>query len=112
METLDIDFSDSATVDLTPRILSDISGGGMEQRAEDGINTVLQKWNIAFNKRKGDTIDAVYQFLKAQQGYKSFWWTPYGEVSPRRFICPSVNVTFDNYTAVQSLSFSLEEVPL
>lgn len=86
-------------------------GDGYEQRTPNGINNNLQKWQMAFTKRSGADIDAVYDFLEARGGVESFDWVPRGEVTARTFVCRKWTRLFDAYDVVQSISFSLEEVP-
>lgn len=94
-----------------PKVRAAKFGDGYEQRVPEGINNNLQKWSMAFTKRSGTDVDAVYDFLEARGGWESFDWTPRGEATARRFVCRKWNRTFDVYDVVQSISFVLEEVP-
>ena len=94
-----------------PRVKTSRFGDGYEQRVADGINNILQKWQISFTRRSEIDIDYVYDFLRARGGVESFDWTPRGEATARIFVCRKWNRKFDVYNVVQGISFTLEEVP-
>lgn len=59
---------------LTQRTRSAQFGAGYEQSAGDGLNTETQSWDLTFTGPKARII-AIRNFLRAQQGYKSFLWS-------------------------------------
>jgi phage-related protein len=97
-------------VEHIPRVRLAKFGDGYEQRVQDGINNDPQKWTMAFSKRSGTDIDGVDDFFKARGGYESFFWTPRGEATPRKFVCRKWTRKYDVYDVVQSINFVLEEV--
>lgn len=66
-------------------------GDGYAQRIRTGINTNLQAWSLSFQNRDPDEGAAIDAFLLARGGAESFDWTPPGEISTRKFICPTWN---------------------
>ena len=98
-------------LEKVPKVKVAKFGDGYEQRVADGINNNLQKWTASFTRRSGTDIDAVYDFFEARGGYESFEWMPRGEVALRKFVCRKYTRKFDVYDVVQSISFTLEEVP-
>ena len=94
----------------TPRVLKVVFGDGYQQRAQDGINHNPQRWRVTFNKRSGTDVEGVYDFLEARGGVDYFLWTPRGEDSARKFICPSYTRTYDHKDVVQGITFEIEEV--
>lgn len=58
---------------LTQRNRSAQFGSGYEQSAGDGLNTETQSWDLTFTGQKARIME-IRNFLKAQQGYKSFLW--------------------------------------
>ena len=71
----------------TPRIRSLKFGDGYEQRYGDGLNPILQTWNLSFNNRPVSDIDAIEAFLVGRGGVKNFLWTPPRQSTAKRFIC-------------------------
>lgn len=53
-------------------------GDGYKQVAANGINNVSQSWPLTFKALKIDNSDLleIMNFLDANQGFKSFYWTP------------------------------------
>lgn len=71
------------TGNISLRTLTTNFGDGYSQDAADGINPVMQSWNVQFRGPTnpgrcvpGVSIAAVEGFLIARGGYESFWWTP------------------------------------
>lgn len=111
MDTLTFDIHHAATKTSTPRLLMNAAGGEYTQSVVDGIHSNLQRWQIQYTKRAGADIKAVSDFFVQHRGYKAFFWTPGGEASPRKFICPEHTRVLDHYDVVQSITATLEEVP-
>jgi phage-related protein len=58
--------------DSTPRTLSAKFGDGYEQRAPDGINSLLRTWTWAFNNRSMVETGEITDFLKLKNGVTEF----------------------------------------
>jgi phage-related protein len=57
------------------RVLKAQFGDGYQQTAADGINNETQSWPLQF-RGKAAFITPIRDFLRARQGYQSFFWTP------------------------------------
>jgi phage-related protein len=73
-------------------------GDGYEQRIGDGINSIVESWDLTFSGRTLAEIDLIDTFLEAQAGVYAFYWaTPRGVT--RKFKCvewkPSYSHAFD-----------------
>ncbi|WP_085696271.1 phage tail protein [Pseudomonas sp. B26(2017)] len=69
---------------ITQRTWSNDFGDGYSQAGGIGINTKSESWDISAVGRlktattAGDQLQEIRDFLDAQEGYKSFLWTPPG----------------------------------
>jgi len=73
--------------EVTPRILRADFGDGYAQRSGDGINTMRQVRNLAWNVLTFADADTIEAFFAARSGVESFYWTAPDEASPRRWLC-------------------------
>lgn len=71
-----------------PRVLSQSYGDGYTQRVRDGINTILPGWELTFSNRTMAVYQAIRDFLRARGGVEAFLFTPPGESTARKVICP------------------------
>lgn len=79
-------LSTHAEMSEEPRVLAAKFGDGYEQRAEDGINTMLQVWDLKFERMQPEVGKAIRDFLKARKGVEAFYWTTkFGET--KKFTC-------------------------
>ena len=69
------------------RVLEAGFGDGYSQRAGDGINTVMDTWNVSWNCLNATDYNELNDFFEDNQGYISFEWTPVGETVEKKFIC-------------------------
>lgn len=46
------------------------------QSVANGINNKVDQWNVSLTDVYADELAPVTAFLDAQQGFKSFYWTP------------------------------------
>jgi phage-related protein len=97
----------NANVTKAPRVKTAVFGDGYQQRAADGINQILQAWQLSFQLSKTD-IDAIDTFLSTKNGVTSFTWTP-GTGSEIKVVCRewSRNIMSPH---VGSLSAKFEQV--
>lgn len=70
-------------------------GDGYEQRAENGINSLPEIWDLAFNNRDLADANAIDTFFKDRKGVTYFEWTTPTGVSGK-FICRTWNYTLVN----------------
>ena len=83
-----IDCTFGTPVSYAPRVLKNAYGNGYEQRVGDGLNTVAEKWTVAWQGIAWSECLEINTFLKAQKGYLPFLWTPPGE-APLQVKCES-----------------------
>ena len=98
-----------ASMKRTPRIRSVKFGDGYEQRGPDGIHADLQSWDVTFQDRTTEEIDAIETWFADRYGVIPFPWTPPFSATARRFVCRSwsrVPHVFD----CESISATFEEV--
>ncbi len=83
-------------------------GDGYSQRQPSDINNARQRWSLNLPQKEGQTIKTMEAFFESNIGL-SFLWTPPDDAA-RKFVCRSWNRTYNNYTKIQSLTATLEEV--
>lgn len=76
-------------------VLSARFGDGYEQRGADGIHSLKRSYQISVKAGNGcgtTTNEALEAkaFLEQTYGYISFLWSPPGEPTAYRFVCPGV----------------------
>lgn len=86
MSTFSYGVDWSAQMAVTPRVITAKFGDGYEQRAADGINTNLRKWQVQFKNRDDTETAAILAFFEAENGVTSFDWTP-PVGSAGKFVC-------------------------
>ena len=84
-------------------------GDGYTQRAGDGIQTVKQRWDLEWTCTDTTDADTLISFFEGLEGYQYFWWTPFRESSPRKFICRAWSESFIGNSKTQ-ISANIEEV--
>jgi phage-related protein len=65
------------------RVLKADFGDGYSQTSLDGVNTVEESWELSFDNYFKADIDTIVAFLDSQASYKSFYWTPPDESTPK-----------------------------
>lgn len=74
----------------TPMTKSAKFGDGYEQRAESGINSLPEVWDVSFTNRDKTEADAIDAFFAARKGVTYFEWTTPTAVTGK-FICRTWN---------------------
>lgn len=83
-------------------------GDGYSQRSPNGINTLMEAWDLSFTLRTKVEITEIVTFLETQKGAYSFdWVTPTG--ATRKFICRSWSDSY-NHDGDCALSATFERV--
>ena len=91
------------------RVLRADLGDGYTQRNGDGIQTVKQRWSLAWTCLDTTDANTLVSFFEARKGYIFFYWTPFRESTARKFICPTWSESFIGNSKTQ-ISAELEEV--
>jgi phage-related protein len=96
---------------LKPRVLTAQYGDGYRQDAADGINNILEVWQLVFNPVGLTEAQAIADFVRNEAGYKKFNWTPpTPSATPRVYICQNIDWTHTG-GATMSLNVEFIEVP-
>jgi phage-related protein len=77
-----------------PRILKAQFGNGYAQRAADGLNANPATFTMTMTNLKRTEAQTVNDFFVAQAGYKAFYYTLPGEVTPKKWVCEQWNYTY------------------
>jgi phage-related protein len=77
-----------AQLQKKPRVLSASFGDGYTQRTNFGINANPQVWQLSFVFVGVGAHLGFKAFLDGLNGSTPFTWTPRGELTPLRFVCP------------------------
>jgi phage-related protein len=96
---------------LKPRVLTAQYGGGYRQDSADGINNILETWNLVFNPVSLTEAQQIADFVRGQGGYQKFNWTPpTPSATPRVYICQNIDWTHVGGATMQ-LNLEFIEVP-
>lgn len=91
----------------TVNIFSAQFGDGYEQVAFNGINNVVEQWDLTWTGKKND-VAAIRAFLHSH-AHLSFWWmNPWGEEKLYRVKPDSIKPTFISGKVV-TLAFSFKQ---
>ena len=93
----------------TPTVRRVQFGDGYMARLKYGLNQDRKKYNLQFKNLTEADSDSVETFLEAREGAESFDWTPPGESSAGKFICPSWSKTIP-YANRATIRATFEEV--
>lgn len=100
----------AGTFDNAPRVKVIKFGDGYEQRAKDGISSVLLNLDLVFDNRDINECSAIEHFLNAREATESFLFTPPPPYSKKkRFVCrtwQNSNVFYNNF----AIKVKFEEV--
>lgn len=91
-----------------PKVLINDFGDGYSQRVPDGINTIRRTISVTFLGSRSD-IDTYNNFFTNLAGASNFSWTPPGEDTERKWICPKWTIT-DMSNNIQELTATFREV--
>jgi len=77
-----------------PRVLSAKFGDGYEQRLADGINHLVNSWNLTFKSRSVTDAEDIDTFLTARGGVESFDFTPPGASTSVKVTCSQWDISY------------------
>lgn len=75
METFYWKVDPDMGVEAEPRVTVVKLGDGYEQRRADGINGILEKYNVTVRVKRYEDI-FLRDFFNRHGGVKAFWWAP------------------------------------
>ena len=70
---------DSGGRTRTARVLSNSLGDGYISRVGDGLNPIMDRWDLNWTHLPRTPYLAIRNFLDARAGLEAFMWTPPGE---------------------------------
>lgn len=89
----------TSAINTQPRNLRfNLSKGGVAVKNKDGINTIIQKFELIFEKRSTKEIKALLGFLEFMGKKYCFYYTlpePYNKKI--KFFCEEYSFSFDNF---------------
>ncbi len=86
-------------------------GDGYSLRSPDGLNPVSQKVTIPWRSRSLAEKEYLVTFLRSHLATYYFYWTPFGENQPRKWICKSYSwEPVDGASQYWNITANLEEV--
>lgn len=69
-----------ATLNLEPRVRTTSFGDGYNQEVPDGINDLVEKWDVSFSNRQKSIIDSIDTFFRENRGVAFDWSNPDGVI--------------------------------
>ena len=69
--------SNTPSADIEPRLQTSQFGDGYAQRVIDGINPDKTTWNLTFDGKRDDEINAMNQYLKDLKGAQFGFLDPF-----------------------------------
>lgn len=94
-----------------PRVLEATFGDGYTQRVANGMNTMMETWNLTFSNLPESVAVAIDTFFRARGGVEAFTWkTPRDSVATKNFLCREWKTVYadEDKSSVQA---SFEQVP-
>lgn len=80
------------SVDATPK-LRKVEFAGYSQVGPASINNAPETWNLGYSKCKYRNVAAVYELMKALNGWQVFvWTTPHGQL--KKFRCEKFGLNY------------------
>lgn len=94
--------------DIGYRTLKATFGDGYQQRAGDGINTKMVKWDLVWEGLTIAEADAMEAFFDARAGFEAFYYTMPNDIQ-RKYICEKP-VRIQAHGKADSISVTIEQV--
>jgi len=94
---------------VNTRVLEAQFGDGYTTRAGDGINTIVETWNVEWAALDSTSSAEIISFLEARGGYESFTWTPPGSSTQKKFICKQWSETHPG-NSLKNISATFNQV--
>lgn len=77
------------------KILAASFGDGYEQVQADGLNHIRKSVELRWDALTLPEMDAIMSFFEEQQGFRPFWYQPYGFSAPPRWTCREFEASAD-----------------
>lgn len=109
MDTFNWIESAGAQLDEEPRLLETPFGDGYAQRAPDGLNHIVQRWQVPFRRMEAAEGNALIDFLRAHGGHTPFDWTPLWHTAPISVVCKRWSRTQPDEWGITDISATFEQ---
>jgi phage-related protein len=83
-------ISQSSQADRQYRVLKNQFGNGYSERAGDGINTIVDTWNVSWDNVNATDYGTIMTALDSAKGVDYFTWTAPGDSSSKKWIVAKV----------------------
>lgn len=103
--------SASTGLDEEPRVRRTQFGDGYMQRQADGLNSLLQSWQIRHTEIDNDAADEIVAFLRARNGVEAFEYTPLWETTARLYIATRWSRVQSDKPGYSDVTVTVQEVP-
>lgn len=91
------------------RVLEMHYGNGYSQRAADGLNSVIDSWNVTWENISATDFNTVMTALDAAKGTDYFTWTAPGDSTSKKWIVSQVSRRMLS-GSIYSVSATLKQV--
>jgi len=88
MADLPIEPDYSSPIEFEPGVLKAEFGDGYGQRAADGINNNMEKWELSYNELNDAEVQVLLNFFFGLNGVTNFAWQPKFSAVAKKYICP------------------------
>lgn len=92
------------------RTLSAQFGDGYSQRAADGLNSIVDSWQIVYSTVTATEANTIRSFCDSVGNWDSFTWTAPGEASSKKWRIKSDVQESSVSGNLFSISFEIEQV--
>lgn len=99
--------ADGTTLTMKPRIRQTQFGDAYVQRKPDGLNFMLEVWQVAWAALPAADAKAITDFFVARGGWQTFRWTAPGSSLQKVYLCPEWSDQF--ITGLVAVSASFQE---
>jgi len=79
------DYSSPAT--FTTNVLSAGFGDGYTQRSANGLNPLIESWDLSYQDLTDDEVGVLLAFFADLGGVDNFTWQSKYATSPKKYVC-------------------------
>ena len=107
---LPLKLTNKCTKSVKDRVLEAQYGNGYKLTARDGLNSTVEIWELYYSPLTGADLTTVRTFLDTVSTDTWFYWTPFGETTPKKWrrVADSLKETMLNYEKLL-ISFTVEQ---
>ncbi len=92
------------------RVLEAQFGDGYVQPVPDGLNNMLETWDLSFDDIPGADLVTIRNYIDGLGGTKFFYWTPFADSTPKKWkVVGEYTINYKNINA-GSLQVTIQRV--